>query len=133
MADSERWRPQTLAAQALGWIDEATRAVIPPIHLATTFIRDADNQYRTGRSYGRADNPTYDQPERLLAELEGGAAAMTFASGMAAATAVFQTLRPGDHVVAPRVMYWGLRKWLLGFAADWGPPGAAGGRGAPAC
>jgi cystathionine gamma-synthase len=120
MADSERWRPQTLAAQALGWIDEATRAVIPPIHLATTFIRDADNQYRTGRSYGRADNPTYDQPERLLAELEGGAAAMTFASGMAAATAVFQTLRPGDHVVAPRVMYWGLRKWLLGFATDWG-------------
>jgi cystathionine gamma-synthase len=120
MADSERWRPQTLAAQALGWIDEATRAVIPPIHLATTFIRDADNQYRTGRSYGRADNPTYDQPERLLAELEGGAAAMTFASGMAAATAVFLTLRPGDHVVAPRVMYWGLRKWLLGFATDWG-------------
>jgi cystathionine gamma-synthase len=120
MADSERWHPQTLAAQALGWIDEATRAVIPPIHLATTFIRDADNQYRTGRSYGRADNPTYDQPERLLAELEGGAAAMTFASGMAAATAVFQTLRPGDHVVAPRVMYWGLRKWLLGFATDWG-------------
>jgi cystathionine gamma-synthase len=120
MADSERWHPQTLAAQALGWIDEATRAVIPPIHLATTFIRDADNQDRTGRSYGRADNPTYDQPERLLAELEGGAAAMTFASGMAAATAVFQTLRPGDHVVAPRVMYWGLRKWLLGFATDWG-------------
>jgi cystathionine gamma-synthase len=120
MADHERWRPESLAAQALGWIDETTKAVIPPIHLATTFIRDADNQYRTGRSYGRADNPTYDQPERLLAELEGGVAAMTFASGMAAATAVFQALRPGDHVVAPRVMYWGLRKWLLGFATDWG-------------
>jgi cystathionine gamma-synthase len=120
MAENERWHPQTLAAQALGWVDETTKAIIPPIHLATTFIRDPDNQYRSGRSYGRADNPTYDQPEHLLAELEGGAAAMTFASGMAAATAVFQALRPGDHVVAPQVMYWGLRKWLLGFATEWG-------------
>ncbi|MBI3513519.1 MAG: aminotransferase class V-fold PLP-dependent enzyme, partial [Proteobacteria bacterium] len=46
--------------------------------------------------------------------------ALTFASGMAAATAVFQALKPGDHVVVPQVMYWGLRKWLLGFATEWG-------------
>jgi cystathionine gamma-synthase len=116
----ERWHPASLAAQALGWVDETTKAVVPPIHLATTFIRDPDNQYRAGRSYGRADNPTYDHPERLLAALEGGAAALTFASGMAAATAVFQALKPGDHVVAPQVMYWGLRKWLAGFATEWG-------------
>ncbi len=120
MADSDGWHPATRAAQALGWIDEATRAVTPPIHLATTFIRDPDNQYRTGRIYGRADNPTYDQPEHLLAELEGAKACLTFGSGMAAATAVFQALKPGDHVVAPEVMYWGLRKWLTGFATEWG-------------
>jgi cystathionine gamma-synthase len=113
-------KPATRAAQALGWIDETTRAVIPPVHFATTYLRDPDNQYRTGRAYGRADNPSYDQPEALLADLEGGAAALLFSSGMAAATAVFQALRPGDHVVAPRVMYWGLRKWLLGFATEWG-------------
>lgn len=113
-------KPATRAAQALGWIDETTRAVIPPLHAATTYLRDPDNQYRSGRSYGRADNPGYDQPEALLAELEGGAAALLFASGMAAATAVFQALRPGDHAVVPRVMYWGLGKWLQGFAADWG-------------
>src|ERR1700730_13728956 len=71
MADSERWRPQTLAAQALGWIDEATRAVIPPIHLATTFIRDADNQDRTGRSYGRGHHPTYDAAEPLARRARG--------------------------------------------------------------
>jgi cystathionine gamma-synthase len=112
--------PATRAAQALGWIDETTRAVIPPLHPATTYLRDPDNQYRSGRIYGRADNPGYDQPEALLADLEGGRAALLFASGMAAATAVFQALRPGDHVVAPRVMYWGLRKWLQGFVADWG-------------
>ena len=112
--------PASLAAQALGWIDATTRAVVPPIHLATTYQRDPDNQYRSGRAYGRADNPGYDQPEALLARLEQGAAAVTFASGMAAATTVFLALRPGDHVMAPRVMYWALRRWLLGTARDWG-------------
>ena len=120
MSKTDSWRPATLAAQALGWIDEATKALIPPIHLSTTFIRDPDNQYRGGLVYGRPNNPTFSQPEALLARLEGGAAAMLFASGMAAATAVFLALRPGDHVVAPQVMYWALRKWLMGYARDWG-------------
>lgn len=110
----------TMAAQALGWIDEPTKALIPPLHPATTFIRDPDNQYRAGYSYGRPTNPTFVAPERLLAKLEGGAACLTFASGMAAATAVFLALRPGDHIVAPQVMYWGLRNWLKSFAAEWG-------------
>jgi cystathionine gamma-synthase len=120
MGDGAKQRPETLAAQALGWIDGQTKALIPPIHLATTYLRDPDNQYRSGRAYSRADNPSYDQAEALLAALEGGAAALTFASGMAAATAVFLALRPGDHVVAPKVMYWGLRKWLLTTAREWG-------------
>ena len=109
--------PATLAAQGLGWTDEATGAVVMPVHTATTFLRDADNQYRRGRSYGRADNPTYDQPQTLLTALEGGAASMVFASGMAAAAAVFQSLPAGAHVVAPKVMYWALRRWLGGLAA----------------
>jgi cystathionine gamma-synthase len=112
--------PATRAAQALGWIDESTKALIPAVHPATTFIRDPDNQYRTGFSYGRPTNPTFVQPEALLTSLEGGAACLTFASGMAAATAVFLALRPGDHVVAPRVMYWGLRNWLRSHAAERG-------------
>ena len=113
-------KPSTLAAQAMGWVDPSTRAVIPPIHTATTFIRDPDNQYRSGRSYARADNPTFDHAEALLAALEGGAACLTFASGMAAATTVFQALVPGDHVVAPNVMYWGLRRWLTTFGRERG-------------
>ena len=108
--------PSDNGRQALGWIDESTKALIPPVHLATTFIRDPDNQYRTGFSYGRPTNPTFVLPEALLTRLEGRAACLTFASGMAAATAVFLALRPGDHVVAPRVMYWGLRKWLKSSA-----------------
>ena len=120
MSDDDGWRPETLAAQALGWIDEQTKAVVPPIHLATTYLRDPDNRYRSGRAYARADNPSFDQPEALLARLEGGAAALAFASGMAAATTVFLALAPGDHVVAPKVMYWALRRWLTGTARAWG-------------
>jgi cystathionine gamma-synthase len=112
--------PASLAAQALGWVDEHTRAVSPPLHLSSTYQRDPDNLYRSGRVYARADSPAYDQPEALLAALERGAEAALFASGMAAATAVFMALKPGDHVVAPRVMYWSLRNWLMGPARDWG-------------
>jgi cystathionine gamma-synthase len=112
--------PETISAQGLGWTDEATRAVIPPIHVSTTYLRDADNQYRSGRVYARADNPAFDQAEAVINALEGGHQALLFASGMAAATAVFQALAPGDHVLAPQVMYWSLRNWLMTFAVSWG-------------
>ncbi len=113
-------KPATVAAQALGWIDEKTRSVSPLIHPSSTFIRDPDNQYRSGRVYARSDNPTYDQAEAVLASLENAEGAALFASGMAAATAVFLSLKPGDHVVAPKMMYWLLRSWLLNFATEWG-------------
>lgn len=106
--------PATIAAQANGTIDEATRAIVPPVHVSTTYLRDADGGYSSGRVYGRPDNPSFDAPEATLNALEGGAGCLTFASGMAAASAVFQTLDPGDHVVAPQVMYWALRHWLAG-------------------
>src|SRR5437870_12343437 len=105
--------PATLTAQRLDWTDASTGAVVPPLHTATTCERDPDNQYRRGRSYGRADNPGYDQPQALITALEGGAASLLFASGMAAATAVFDCLPLGVHVVAPQVMYWALRRWLM--------------------
>ena len=112
--------PETLCAQAMGWIDETTKAIVQPVHLSTTYLRDEDNEYRSGRSYVREDNPTWDQGEALITRLENGAATLLFSAGMAAATAPFLALRPGDHVVVPEVMYWGLRKWLLGHATDWG-------------
>lgn len=112
--------PDTLCAQALGWIEPTSKAVVQPVHLATTFERDPDNEYRSGYAYIREDNPTWRQPEELLTRLEGGAASLLFSSGMAAATTSFLALRPGDHVVAPEVMYWGLRNWLTGIGRDWG-------------
>ncbi|HET6521820.1 MAG TPA: PLP-dependent transferase, partial [Geminicoccaceae bacterium] len=113
-------RPETLLAQAAGADDPTTGGIIPPVQPSTTFLRDADNAYRRGFDYARDRNPTYAPAEAVLAALEGGAEALLFSSGMAAATAVFQALRPGDHVVAPRVIYWGLRRWLLQTATAWG-------------
>jgi cystathionine gamma-synthase len=115
-----RLHPDSIAAQGLGWIDEATRAITPPIHVSSTYLRDPDNQYRSGRVYARDHNPAFDQAEAVIGALEGASQTLLFASGMAAATAVFQALQPGDHVLAPKVMYWSLRNWLLSFAVPWG-------------
>ena len=97
-----------------------TRGLVSSIHPSTTYERDADGGYSSGRGYTRPHNPTYDEPENLLNALEGGSDCLLFASGMAASTAVFQSLLPGDHVIAPRVMYWSLRKWLVESAMSWG-------------
>src|SRR4051794_1416811 len=107
------WKPRTLAAQALGAVEPATKAVVPPLHVATTFVRDADNQYRSGYAYGRPDNATVRQAEAVLAALEGTDEAALFASGMAAATAVVLALPQPSHIVAPKVMYWTFRNWLV--------------------
>ncbi|MFD2631990.1 trans-sulfuration enzyme family protein [Idiomarina piscisalsi] len=93
-------------------------SIIPPVYTSTTYLRDSDNQYRSGLVYSRADNPTYRPAEKLLAELENAVDARLFASGMAAATAVFQALKPGDSIIAPKVMYWALRQWLKTFGQD---------------
>ncbi len=113
-------KPETLAAQALHELDAATGAVVPPIQLATTYARDAGYQL-IGPSYTRDENPTPAHAERLLAALEGGTEALAFASGMAAATAVFRAVcRPGDHVIAPLVGFYNLRNWLEKLSARWG-------------
>src|SRR5439155_17997392 len=111
---------ETLAAQALGETDQASGALSPAIHPSTIYERSPDGSYKSGLAYTRADNPTYDHAERLLAALEGGAECMLFASGSAAATAVFQSLLPGDHVLVSRVLYWGVRRWLAEFGITWG-------------
>ena len=113
--------PETMAAQGLGHVDPLTGALTPGIDLSTNYEQQEDGSYLQGRVYTRADNPTYEHAERLLAALEGaGCACALFASGMAAATAIFQSLLPGDHVLVSRVLYWGVRKWLAEFALAWG-------------
>ncbi|WP_406855560.1 PLP-dependent aspartate aminotransferase family protein [Alsobacter sp. KACC 23698] len=115
-----RWAKRTLTAQAMGHTDPITKAVVPPIHIATTYLRDPDNQYTSGYVYGRPDNATVREAEGVIAMWEEAEEALVFSSGMSAATCVFLALSPGDHVVAPTVMYWALRSWLLNDARHWG-------------
>ncbi len=111
---------QTRLAQAGCRPDPETGALVPPLHLATTFERAADGAYPHGFVYARNDNPTRRRFEETLAALEGGAAGLAFASGMAAATAVLQALRPGDHLVLPDDVYYGLRRLVEAVFAPWG-------------
>lgn len=103
---------ETLTVHGLGRVADPYRDIVPPIHLASTFERAADGSYPGGRTYSRDASPAYDDAEEVLRQLEGGAQALLFGSGMAAATAVLQALEPGARVLAPRSMYWGLRKWM---------------------
>src|ERR1051325_284756 len=103
---------RTMLAQALGAGDPTTGALVPPIHMSATYLRDPDNGYSSGFVYGRADNASMQQAEALVAALEGAEASMMFTSGTAAATAVFLALDRPTHIVAPQLMCRGFHAWL---------------------
>ncbi|HMG04146.1 MAG TPA: aminotransferase class V-fold PLP-dependent enzyme [Chthoniobacterales bacterium] len=113
-------RIETLAVHAGHAIDAATGAVATPIHLSTTFERDAEGGYPHGYVYARSANPTRHALEEGLAALEGGEAAAAFGSGLAASSAILQALSPGDHVVAPTDVYHGMTKLLREVFVRWG-------------
>lgn len=120
MKPGKHYRLETLAVHAGHGVDPATGAVTEPIHLSTTFERDADGGYPRGYLYSRNHNPNRNGLEAALAALEGGAGAAAFASGLAAVTAIFQGLSPGDHVVAPADIYHGTANVLKHLFAKWG-------------
>jgi len=119
MKDPSKLRFETIAVHAGHGVDPATGAVTPPIHLSTTFERDADGSYPHGWIYSRNHNPNRDGLEAALAAIEGGAACAAFASGLAAVTAIVQGLQPGDHVVAPTDIYHGTANVLKHLFAKW--------------
>ncbi len=119
MKPSRTHRFETLAVHAGHGVDPATGAVTEPIHLSTTFERGADGGYPHGFIYSRNHNPNRNALEAALAALEGGAAAAAFGSGLAAVTAIFQGLQPGDHVVAPKDIYHGTANVLKHLFAKW--------------
>ena len=106
---------ETLLAQGGHFIDPETRAIVAPIHPATTYARDGRYEL-PGFAYGRNANPTGAQVEAVLARLEGAEEALVFASGMAGIVTFFETVRSGERVVAPRVMYHGAADWLRRLA-----------------
>jgi cystathionine gamma-synthase len=107
---------ETLAAQALGRIDPETRAVVPPMHSATTFARDEAYALPGGHIYSRNSAPTIAHAEEIIAALDEGAGARLFGSGLAAFAALIETLPAGAHVVAPQVMYYSAQDWLRRLA-----------------
>ena len=110
---------ETLLAHVGCAPDPSTGAVVAPPHLSTTFERAPDGTYPHGYLYSRLGNPTREILETALADLEGGTACAAFASGMAAASAVLQALRPGDHVLLADDVYYGVRKLLTDVFEAW--------------
>jgi cystathionine gamma-synthase len=110
---------ETLAVHAGRCVDPATGAVTLPIHLSTTFERQADGSYPQGYNYIRDNNPNRQALEECLSELEGGVAAVAFSSGSAATMSVFQALRAGSHVIAPLDAYSGTSSLLREIFAPW--------------
>ncbi|RMF94109.1 MAG: aminotransferase class V-fold PLP-dependent enzyme [Nitrospinota bacterium] len=113
-------RIETLAVHAGHTIDPGTGAVTPPIHLSTTFEREADGSYPRGYLYIRNRNPNRDALEQCLAALEGGQGAAAFSSGSAATMSVFQALSPGDHLLASVDVYYGTARLLQEMFVPWG-------------
>ncbi|MCV9938313.1 PLP-dependent transferase [Boseaceae bacterium BT-24-1] len=117
--------PETLAVHAGQKSDPMTGAIAAPIYLSTTYERSVDGSFPSGFEYSRDDNPNRRNLEVCLAALEGGAEAITFASGMAAITAVIESL-PDDlprRLVLPDDIYFGVRSLLnetdIGKRFDW--------------
>src|SRR3954447_14433361 len=101
--------------------DPTTGAIIPPIYQTSTFVQDGIGGLRNGYEYGRSGNPTRSSLETLLASLEGGVRALSFASGLAAEDALLRAaLRPGDHIVLGSDAYGGTHRLIDRIHSEWG-------------
>lgn len=101
--------------------DPTTGAIIPPIYQTSTFVQDGIGGLRNGYEYGRSGNPTRTSLETLLASLEGGVRALSFASGLAAEDALLRAaLRPGDHIVLGNDAYGGTHRLIDRIHSEWG-------------
>jgi cystathionine gamma-synthase len=116
----ESTKLETQIIHAGKFTDPSTGAVAPAIYPSTTFERAADGSYPQGYIYSRLDNPNRQALEQCLAQLEGGSQAIAFSSGSAAAMAILQALKPGDHVIAPIDAYHGTTQLLQQVLIPWG-------------
>jgi len=99
--------------------DPATGATVVPIYATSTYTQAAPGKHK-GYEYSRTGNPTRAALETCLASLEGGERGLAFASGLAATTAVFSTLKPGDEVAAAADLYGGTFRLLERVFRPWG-------------
>lgn len=111
---------ETLAIQVTRFHDANASAVTTPIYLSTTYERDAEGNLPHGFLYTRGNNPNRDLLEKSLAALEGGTVGLAFGSGMAAISALFQALKPGDHVITTPFAYYAAQRLLVDVFEPWG-------------
>ena len=107
----------TKLAQALHFVEEGSGAVVPSIQPAATYTRDENYDLRTAFSYRRDGSQTTEHAQAIIAEMEGAAESLLFASGMSACTAVIDNLAPDAHVVIPSVMYHGVLNQFNAYEA----------------
>ncbi|RKR20673.1 cystathionine gamma-synthase [Arthrobacter oryzae] len=111
----------TRAVHAGQAFEPRTGAVVPPVHFSTTYAQDGIGGLRAGYEYGRGTNPTRDSLQEQLAALEGGTAAFSFGSGLAAEDSMIRALtRPGDHIVLGNDAYGGTYRLISRVLGEWG-------------
>ena len=112
---------ETRAITAGQAFDPTTGAVVPPVYMTTTFVQDGIGGFRNGYEYARGGNPTRDSLQELLASLEGGTKAFSFASGLSAEDAVLRAaLTPGDHILMGNDVYGGTHRLVNRVFVPWG-------------
>jgi cystathionine gamma-synthase len=111
---------ETKAIHAGLEIGNPSKSIIPPISPSTIFEIDAEGRNENDLHYTRLQNPNRQQFEHLIATLEGGEAAAAFSSGIAAGTAILQSLDTGDHVIIPEDIYAGNRMMIKKIMTRWG-------------
>ena len=111
----------SLAVHAGQEFDPTTGAVIPPIHLSSTYAQDGIGGLRNGYEYGRSGNPTRTALETQLAAIEGATHGISFASGLAAEDALLRAvLKPGDEVLLGSDVYGGTYRLIARILGPWG-------------
>jgi len=117
----EQYGFSTRAITAGQHFDPTTGAVVPPVYLTSTFVQDGIGGFRGGYEYARGGNPTRDSLQELLASLEGGSHAFSFASGLAAEDTLLRSvLAPGDHIVMGNDVYGGTHRLVNRVFVPWG-------------
>jgi cystathionine beta-lyase/cystathionine gamma-synthase len=119
MTSDTELRFDTLAIHAGQAPDPTTGAVMPPIHLSSTFAQEGPGKHR-GFEYSRTDNPTRRMLEHCVAALEGGTVALAYASGSAATANLLETVRPGEHVISSDDVYGGTYRLMQRVVAHRG-------------
>ncbi|MBX3100360.1 MAG: cystathionine gamma-synthase [Salinibacterium sp.] len=118
---TEQFAFPTRAIHAGQEFDPTTGAVVPPIYMTSTFVQDGIGGFRGGYEYNRGGNPTRDSLQELLASLEGGLKAFSFASGLAGEDALLRAvLAPGDHIVMGNDVYGGTHRLVSRVFIPWG-------------